>query len=68
MGRKFKVWLNSGANAYSCRKQIVDLDDLGMSEEWDSMSEDEREEALREVAFDRADWGFCELEDGEAEE
>lgn len=62
MSRKFKVWLDSGANIHSSREQIVSLDDIGCTdEEWDELSEDQREELMREVAFDQADWGFEEL-------
>ncbi|EDX7952700.1 hypothetical protein C3M82_000002 [Salmonella enterica subsp. enterica serovar Minnesota] len=41
MGRKFKVWLDSGANIHSCYKQEIDIEeDLGISDdEWDSYSE-----------------------------
>ncbi|EAT8144426.1 hypothetical protein E8A44_23095 [Salmonella enterica] len=32
MGRKFKVWLDSGANIHSCYKQEIDIEeDLGIS-------------------------------------
>lgn len=63
MAKKFKVWLDSGANHDSCLEQVVSLDDLGISDEkWCSMSEDEREKEMREVAFERSDWGFTEIE------
>lgn len=69
MTRKFDVWLDSGANAHSCKKETVSLDDLGISDsEWDEMTEDERDAVMREVAFDRSDWGYTELpptEEGE---
>lgn len=61
MGKKFKVWLDSGANVHSCREQIVDLEDFGVSdEEWDEMSVDDQEEFMRDVAWDRMDWGYYE--------
>ncbi|WP_395026330.1 hypothetical protein [Comamonas odontotermitis] len=67
MGRKFKVWLDSGANIHSCRKQIIDLDDIGVdSDEWDEMSDRQKEECMRDIAFDRLDWGFTEIEGGES--
>lgn len=62
MARKFKVWLDSGANHQSSYKIIVDLDQLGITEEqWEAMSDDEKEGEMREVAFERADWGFTEI-------
>lgn len=62
MGRKFKVYLNSGANIHSCYQTEVDLDDFGIeSEEWDDMSEEEQQETMREVAWERADWGWEEI-------
>ena len=40
MSRKFKVWLDSGANAQSCWKDYVHLSDLNIEDkEWDSMTE-----------------------------
>lgn len=61
MGRKFDVWLDSGANIHSNRKRVVDLDNLGLtSEEWDEMSEKDQEETMRDIAFERSDWGFQE--------
>ena len=63
MSKKFKVWLDSGANHDSRREEVVSLDDLGISDtEWAEMSEDDRDAAMREVAFDRSDWGFTEID------
>ncbi|EOL8940776.1 hypothetical protein ACM92B_002487 [Cronobacter dublinensis] len=63
MGRKFKVWLDSGANINSKYEQVVDLeDDLGISdEEWEQMPDGRKEEVMREVAWDRMEWGFEEI-------
>jgi len=64
MGRKFKVWLDSGANIHSSYEQVVTLDDLGYTdEEWDQLSDDERENEMRELAWERADWGYHEVTD-----
>ena len=61
MSRKFKYWLDSGANRNSCRKEWVTLDEIGIpSEEFDAMSEDEKDDVFREYAFERADWGWIE--------
>lgn len=65
MGRRFTVWLDSGANNSSCNKQEVSLDDLGISEEkWDAMTADEKEAEMRDVAFNQSDWGFREIVGG----
>lgn len=53
---KIKVWLDSGANHRSNYKQIIDTD-----KEWNNLSEDNKEEIMREVAFSRSDWGFTEI-------
>lgn len=43
MERKFEIWLDSGANIHSCKKTVVTLDDLGLSEnEWNEMDQDEK--------------------------
>jgi hypothetical protein len=63
MGKKFRVWLNSGANIHSTYETTVDLDDWGMSDaEWDELTEKEKEDMMREVAFENSDWGFAEVE------
>ena len=62
MSRKFKVWLNSGANIHSKYEVIVSLDELGISEaEWDAMPESEQESIMQEIAFNNADWGYVEI-------
>lgn len=62
MSRKFKVWLDSGANHDSCKTDIVSLDDLGIKdEEWCSLTTEEQDNIMREVAFDRSDWGYREI-------
>ena len=64
MGKKFKVWLDSGANIHSCYKQEIDIeDDLGISDEtWESYSEEAKDELMRDVAWEQADWGYEEIE------
>ncbi|EPS0644777.1 DUF7167 family protein [Cronobacter malonaticus] len=63
MGRKFKVWLDSGANIHSKYEQVVDLeDDLGISdEEWEQMPDGAKDKVMRDVAWDRMEWGFEEI-------
>lgn len=66
MAKRFKVWLDSGANCESAYEQIVSTDDLGMTDgEWDDLDEDKKERIMREIAFDNSDWGFRELADGD---
>lgn len=64
--RRFYVWLDSGANHSSKMSEVVSLSELGItSEQWDAMSEKDREDVMRDVAFNRSDWGFRELQQGE---
>lgn len=59
MSRRFKVWLDSGANIHSCYKTTTSLEALGLtSEEFDEMSESEKEEMFREIAFTKGCWGW----------
>jgi hypothetical protein len=57
--RVYKVWLNSGANIHSCYEQEVSLSELGLTaEEFDELSEDDQDSVMRDVAWDRMDWGW----------
>ena len=60
MGTKIKVWLDSGANHQSCREVEFDLEEMfGMTlEQLQSLHEDKVDEMMREIAFERADWGW----------
>jgi hypothetical protein len=51
---KIKAWLDSGANVHSCRWTDFEIEEA----EWSAMSEDERDEYAKEVAWDRMDWGW----------
>ncbi|MDU9355298.1 hypothetical protein PGS10_11660 [Klebsiella sp. 141153] len=62
MGRKFKVFLDSGANIHSKYEREVDLDELGIEEDWDEMSEEEKNEVMQEIAWENMEWGFYEIE------
>ena len=63
MGKKFKVWLDSGANAHSRCEQFVDLEsEYGITdEEWKGFSETEKEEVMRDIAFSTMSWGYGEI-------
>ena len=44
------------------KKTVVTLDDLGLSEnEWNEMDQDEKDENMRDVAFETLDWGWKEI-------
>lgn len=67
--RKYRVWLDSGANIHSCHSQIINLSDIGFTaEEFDALTPDEQEQEMRMVAFEKSDWGFTPVDDGEDEE
>ena len=57
---KIKTWLDSGANINSCNRRELDLEeDLGLDlEEWNAMTDNEREELMRELVWEDLDWGF----------
>lgn len=62
MGRKFRVYLDSGANIQSKYETEIDLDDIGIeSDEWDGMSEEEKDEVMKEIAWERMEWGYEEI-------
>jgi hypothetical protein len=62
MSKKFKVWLDSGANAQSCYEQVLSLSDIGLTDdEWVKMTEREQDDIMREEAFSKSDWGYTEL-------
>lgn len=61
---KLKIWCDSGANIHSCRKETVTVEELGYTdEEWNDLSEQDQEEAAKDVAFAQLDWGFVECND-----
>ena len=63
MTKRFRVWNDSGANIHSRYQVTTSLDELDLTEaKWNTMTEDEREEIMREVAFQCSDWGYAEIE------
>ena len=63
MSKTIHYWCDSGANIHSMRKGKTTLDELGMTEaEWLALTDDERDDMMRDIACDRLDWGYC-LED-----
>ena len=62
MSRTFRVFLDSGANVQSKYETETCLDELGLtSEEWDAMTDVEKDLVMREVAFEASEWGFEEI-------
>lgn len=62
MSRKFKYWLDSGANIHSMRQDTVTLEEMGLTdEEFDEMPDEQKEELFRDYAFERAEWGWEEV-------
>jgi hypothetical protein len=57
---KIEVWCDSGANSQSCRRIVVDTEDL--FDDWDSLTEEDQYEILKDIAWERLDWGFKELD------
>ena len=65
MGYKYRVYLDSGANIHSCYEQTIDTEeDLGISDEdWDSMSEKSKDEIMKDIAWERMEWGYRPVEE-----
>lgn len=54
-----KYWLDSGANIHSRYTGEVSLEKLGLTgEEWDGMRDGDKDELMRELAFERSEWGY----------
>jgi hypothetical protein len=49
-----ETWLNSGANNHSSYREEFEIE----ADQWAAMSEDEKDDYAREVAFGRSDWGW----------
>lgn len=60
--KQFNVWLDSGANCESTRSQIISIKEIGFTnQQWDRLSDDEKDDVMKEVAFESAKWGYTEL-------
>jgi hypothetical protein len=58
---RIKFWCDSGANIHSCREGYITTDELGITdEEWNSYTEEEKTEMMKEVAWENLDWGWSE--------
>lgn len=49
-----KVWLDSGANSHSTFYDYFEIEE----DEWNAMSEQEKDDYARDVAWQRMDWGW----------
>jgi hypothetical protein len=59
---KIRVWCDSGANAFSCKSEVVDLADVGVTEEeWVKLSDEDKEATVKDVALSTLEWGFEEV-------
>ncbi|MGL5147607.1 MAG: DUF7167 family protein [Plesiomonas shigelloides] len=65
MGKRYVVWLDSGANQHAKYSREVDIDEeFDMSdEEFDALPYELKEAMFREIAFEQSDWGFAEVTD-----
>lgn len=62
---KIRVWCDSGANIHSRYEATIDLEhETGISpEDWAEMSEEAKEEEMKEIAWRNLEWGFEEVEE-----
>jgi hypothetical protein len=64
---KLRIWCDSGANTHSKRVVTITPGDLGLTQQqWDDLSEEERERLMRDIAFEQLDWGYEEVPDTQA--
>lgn len=59
---KITIWLNSGANIHSCRKQTGTFEEvLGISkDEWDTYTDEEKDATVLEIVMQYGEWGWRE--------
>jgi hypothetical protein len=56
--KTIKCWLDSGANIHSRYETEFEIED----DEWEAMPEEDKEELVKEYAWERMDWGWEEAE------
>lgn len=60
---RIHYWLDSGANIHSCYEDETTTDELGIPDsEWREMTEEQKDEVMRELAWERSDWGWRDLD------
>lgn len=58
---KIKYWCDSGANIDSCYRDETTAKEQGFTDdEWQKLTEEEKEEVVKELALERLDWGWTE--------
>jgi hypothetical protein len=61
MAIKIRYWLDSGANIHSMYEDVTTTEELGIPDsEWIEMTEEQKDEVMRDLAWERADWGWSE--------
>lgn len=63
---KIQLFCDSGANIHSCREsEIIDtVEDWGLNEgEWEGYDEDERDDIVKEWAYERLEYFYKTVED-----
>lgn len=60
---KVQYYCDSGANIHSARKETFDTEtDLGFTdEEWNEISDDDKDDMVKEWAYERLEYGFKEI-------
>jgi hypothetical protein len=59
---KLKFWCDNNANIHSERSETFELEEFGYTEdEWNAMSEEEKQKHAEDWAMERFDFGFEEL-------
>jgi hypothetical protein len=60
---KVKFYCDSGANIHSCREETLDtVEDLGLDEgEWETLSDNEKEEHVKDWMSGHLDYGWKEI-------
>jgi hypothetical protein len=60
---RIKYWCDSGANIHSCNEGYVTLEELGLTrEEWEAMSDKEKDVMMYDYAHNSYEWGYAEEE------
>lgn len=64
MSKGLYYFLDSGANAHSKYTGFISWEDLGITEEeWDALTDTERDIVGHELAFGRAEWSYYKYEE-----
>jgi hypothetical protein len=50
---KIRYWIKTNKVGSKC-EDVMEIDD----DEWNAMTDEKKEDTVREAAFDQADWGY----------